>query len=102
MPGDYNSQNSQQLTKTSGKYHPSKITGNSLRKATNAQGHSQTYSKGPEAEDDDDEVYHISQEHEGVDIRGSTVLAVQDVLEELARWLERALSSGGRGVKRGE
>lgn len=32
-----------------------------------------THSKGPETEDNDDEIHHVSEEHEGVDISGSTV-----------------------------
>lgn len=91
------------MTKTSGwEVSPWENQGNSLRKASGPEWPCQTYSKGPEAKDDDDEVHHISQEHESVNICGSTVPAVQDVLEELARWLEGALSSGGRGMKRVE
>lgn len=46
------------------------------------QGRDPAHPKGPESEDDDDEVDDVGQEHECVDIGGSPVLRVQDVLEE--------------------
>lgn len=57
--------------------------------------------KGPEAEDDDDEVDHISQKHERVDIGGCTVLGVQDVIEEAPQGPVHALGPVGEGRVQG-
>lgn len=48
--------------------------------------HIRTHSKSPEAKHDDDEVHHISEEHQSVDISGSSVLSMQDVLDERLCW----------------
>lgn len=42
-----------------------------------------TYPKGPEAEDDDDEVHSVGQEHQHIHISHSTVVWVDEVIEEL-------------------
>lgn len=46
-----------------------------------------THSKSPEAKHDDDEVHHISEEHQSVDISGSSVLSMQAVVDECLCWL---------------
>jgi hypothetical protein len=43
----------------------------------------QTYPKSPEAEDDDDKVNSVGQEHEHIHVCHSTVLWVDQVVEEL-------------------
>lgn len=42
------------------------------------------YPESPEAEDDDDEVNSVCQEHEDVDIGHCTVLRMDEVIEELS------------------
>lgn len=59
--------------------------------------HQLTYTKGPETKDDNDEVNHICQEYQGINISGCAVFVVQDVLEEAAHWLEHTLCPGRRG-----
>lgn len=66
---------------------------------------SQTYPKGPEAKDDDDKVNSVSQEHEHIHVGHSTVVWVDEVIEELsdghiylqspAKQRPPALASGG-------
>lgn len=46
-----------------------------------------THSKSPEAKYDDDEVHDIGEEHQSVDISGSSVLSMQDVVDESLCWL---------------
>lgn len=41
-----------------------------------------THPKGPKAKDDDDEVNDVGEEHESVDVSGSSVLGVKDPPEE--------------------
>lgn len=38
--------------------------------------------KSPEAKDNDDEVDDISEEHESVDISGSSILSIHNIFEE--------------------
>lgn len=42
-----------------------------------------TYPKGPESKDDDNEVYSVSQKHQHVYISHSTVVWMDEVIEEL-------------------
>lgn len=44
---------------------------------------SPTYPKGPEAEDNDDEVHGVRQEHKHVHVSDGTVVGVDEVVEEL-------------------
>lgn len=41
-----------------------------------------THPKGPKAKDDDDKVNDVGEEHESVDVSGSSVLGVKDPPEE--------------------
>lgn len=45
-----------------------------------------THSKGPKAKDDDDKVNDISEEHESVDVSGSSVLGVKNLSKETLGW----------------
>lgn len=51
-----------------------------------------THPKGPKAKDDDDEVNDIGEEHESVDVSGSSVLGVKDPPEETLGRLVRFLN----------
>ena len=65
------------------------------------QGGDPAHPKGPESEDDDDEVDDVGQEHERVDVSGGPVLRVQDVLEEAPHGPVHALGpAGGRAQSR--
>lgn len=44
-----------------------------------------THPKSPEPKDDDDEVHHVCEEHECIDICGGSVLGMEDVSEESIR-----------------
>lgn len=46
-----------------------------------------THSKRPETKHDDNKVHDISEEHQSVDISGSSVLSMQDVVDESLCWL---------------
>lgn len=66
-----------------------------------------TYPKGPEAKDDDDKVNSVRQKHEHIHVGHSTVVWVDEVIEELsdrhiylqspAKQRPPALASGGAG-----
>lgn len=56
------------------------------------------YPESPEAEDDDDEVHGICQEHEDVDIGHCAVLRMDEVKEELPN-REVDLSSSDKNTK---
>lgn len=45
-----------------------------------------SHPKSPKAKDDDDEVNDVREEHEGVDVGGSSVLGVKNPPEETLRW----------------
>lgn len=47
-------------------------------------GRSDSYSKSPVAIDSDDEVHHVDEKHEGVDVTHRAVFRVDDVIEELS------------------
>lgn len=44
---------------------------------------SKTYTKGPEPKDNDDKVHSVGEEHQHVDVCDSTVLRMDQVIEEL-------------------
>lgn len=52
--------------------------------------------KSPESKDDDDEVDHVGEEHERVDVSGSPILGVEDTPEEVLGWLVNAVNAGGK------
>ena len=65
------------------------------------QGRDPAHPKGPESEDDDDEVDDVGQEHERVDVGRGPVLRVQDVLEEAPHGPVHAPGpAGGRAQSR--
>lgn len=53
-----------------------------------------THPKSPETKHHDDEVHHVGEEHQSVDVGGGSVLGVQDVLDERVSWFIDPVDAG--------